>query len=32
MISRADYLAGTYHRDAGLERTGLLCCAAGTAA
>lgn len=32
MISRPDYLAGTYHRDAGLERTGLLCCSAGTAA
>jgi uncharacterized protein (DUF1330 family) len=31
MISSPDYLAGTYHRDAGLERTGLLCCAAGTA-
>jgi uncharacterized protein (DUF1330 family) len=32
MISREDYLAATYHRDAGLERTALLCCAAGTAA
>lgn len=31
MISSPDYLAGTYHRDAGLERTGLLCCSAGTA-
>jgi uncharacterized protein (DUF1330 family) len=31
MISNPDYLAGTYHRDAGLERTGLLCCSAGTA-
>jgi hypothetical protein len=32
MISREEYLAGTYHRDAGLERTALLCCSAGTAA
>ncbi len=31
MVSRADYLAATYHRDAGLERTALLCCSAGTA-
>jgi uncharacterized protein (DUF1330 family) len=31
MIANPDYLAGTYHRDAGLERTGLLCCSAGTA-
>lgn len=31
MISRPDYLAATYHREAGLERTALLCCAAGTA-
>jgi uncharacterized protein (DUF1330 family) len=26
MIARPDYLAATYHRDAGLERTALLCC------
>lgn len=32
MIARPDYLAATYHRDAGLERTALLCCSAGTAA
>jgi len=31
MVSRPDYLAATYHRDAGLERTALLCCKAGTA-
>ena len=31
MVSRPDYLAGTYHRDAGLERAALLCCAAGSA-
>ncbi len=31
MISNPDYLAATYHRDAGLERTALLCCSAGTA-
>lgn len=32
MISDPDYLAATYHRDAGLERTALLCCKAGSAA
>ncbi len=32
MVSRPDYLAATYHRDAGLERTALLCCSAGSAA
>jgi uncharacterized protein (DUF1330 family) len=32
MIERPDYRAALYHRDAGLERTALLCCAAGTAA
>ncbi|HWA04653.1 MAG TPA: DUF1330 domain-containing protein [Rhizomicrobium sp.] len=32
MVSDPDYLAATYHRDAGLERTALLCCAAGSAA
>lgn len=26
MISDPGYLAATYHRDAGLERTALLCC------
>lgn len=31
MVSRPDYLAGTYHREAGLERTALLCCGAGIA-
>ena len=31
MIARPDYLAATYHRDAGLVRTALLCCKAGTA-
>jgi uncharacterized protein (DUF1330 family) len=31
MIQDADYLAVNYHRDAGLERTALLCCDAGTA-
>ncbi len=31
MISNPDYLAASYHRDAGLERTALLCCAAGSA-
>ena len=31
MIARPDYRAATYHRDAALERTALLCCAAGTA-
>ncbi len=32
MINRPDYRAALYHRDAGLERTALLCCSAGTAA
>ncbi|MBV8976007.1 MAG: DUF1330 domain-containing protein [Alphaproteobacteria bacterium] len=32
MVSNPDYLAVTYHRDAGLERTALLCCSAGSAA
>jgi len=32
MIQDPDYLAAHYHRDAGLERTALLCCSAGTAA
>src|ERR1700759_833004 len=32
MISDPAYLAATYHRDAGLERTALLCCRAGSAA
>ena len=32
MISDPTYLAATYHRDAGLERTALLCCKAGSAA
>jgi uncharacterized protein (DUF1330 family) len=31
MVSRPEYLAGSYHRDAGLERTALLCCSAGSA-
>jgi len=31
MIGRPDYLAAVYHRDAGLERTALLCCSAGSA-
>jgi uncharacterized protein (DUF1330 family) len=31
MVSQPHYLAATYHRTAGLERTALLCCAAGTA-
>jgi uncharacterized protein (DUF1330 family) len=31
MIARRDYRAATYHRDAGLARTALLCCKAGTA-
>ncbi|TMA35503.1 MAG: DUF1330 domain-containing protein [Deltaproteobacteria bacterium] len=31
MIARPDYLAATYHRDAALERTALLCCSAGSA-
>lgn len=32
MVARPDYLGAVYHRDAGLERTALLCCAAGIAA
>jgi uncharacterized protein (DUF1330 family) len=32
MVSDPDYLAAAYHRDAGLERTALLCCKAGSAA
>jgi uncharacterized protein (DUF1330 family) len=32
MVSASHYLAATYHRTAGLERTALLCCRAGTAA
>jgi uncharacterized protein (DUF1330 family) len=32
MVARPDYLAATHHRDAGLARTALLCCAAGSAA
>jgi uncharacterized protein (DUF1330 family) len=32
MVSQPRYLAATIHRTAGLERTALLCCAAGTAA
>lgn len=32
MVARPDYLAASYHRDAGLERTALICCKAGTAA
>lgn len=31
MVQRPDYLAATYHRDAALERTALLCCEAGSA-
>jgi uncharacterized protein (DUF1330 family) len=32
MTQDPDYLAAHYHREAGLERTVLLCCAAGMAA
>jgi len=32
MTARPDYRAALYHRDAGLARTALLCCSAGTAA
>lgn len=32
MIADPGYLAASYHRDAGLERTALLCCSAGSAA
>src|SRR5581483_10767053 len=32
MIQDPDYLAAHYHRDAGLLRTVLICCGAGTAA
>ena len=31
MVSRPDYQAASYHRDAALERTALLCCEAGSA-
>ena len=32
MVSEPRYLAASYHRTAGLERTALLCCGAGLAA
>ena len=32
MTHNPEYLAAHYHREAGLERTALLCCSAGTAA
>ena len=32
MIENPEYFAASYHRDAGLERTALLCCSAGSAA
>jgi uncharacterized protein (DUF1330 family) len=32
MVSRPEYQAASYHRDAALERTALLCCEAGSAA
>jgi hypothetical protein len=32
MTQNPDYLAAHYHREAGLERTALLCCGAGMAA
>ena len=32
VITRPDYVAAAIHREAGLERTALLCCSAGTAA
>jgi uncharacterized protein (DUF1330 family) len=32
MTQDPDYLAAHYHREAGLARTALLCCSAGTAA
>jgi uncharacterized protein (DUF1330 family) len=32
MIANPEYIAASYHRDAGLERTALLCCTAGSAA
>jgi uncharacterized protein (DUF1330 family) len=32
MTQNPDYLAAHYHREAGLERTSLLCCGAGMAA
>lgn len=32
MTARPDYRAALYHREAGLARTALLCCSAGTAA
>lgn len=31
MVSQPQYLAASYHRTAGLERTALLCCGAGLA-
>jgi uncharacterized protein (DUF1330 family) len=31
MVSQPHYLAASHHRTAGLERTALVCCAAGTA-
>jgi uncharacterized protein (DUF1330 family) len=31
MTQNPDYLAAHYHREAGLERTALLCCGAGMA-
>jgi len=31
MVQRPDYQAASYHRDAALERTALLCCEAGSA-
>ena len=32
MVQDGEYRAGMYHRDAGLERTALLCCEAGMVA
>jgi uncharacterized protein (DUF1330 family) len=32
MVSEPRYVAASHHRTAGLERTALLCCAAGTSA
>lgn len=32
MTQKPSYLAAHYHRDAGLERTALICCGAGMAA
>lgn len=31
MVQRPEYLAASYHREAALERTALLCCEAGSA-